>query len=290
MLEKIGIATLTNKNVNQDWSSKINNPKLQLYGVVVADGIGSYSHAMEAAKHVCTFVRKYIDDCEDLEKLDFDNIFSAAKLELIEYSREVGLDTEETALGTTLIVAVHYPTPGKNYDTIKLAYVGNGAIWHLRGNFNHFDKSQLLPWNAINYLNPHSVKQDGKEALYKLISCSSNFKESIPSVITIRADENFGDIIMVCTDGIYSFDQTKMGTDTAGRIWISGEQSMALFYSRLADFFKYGALELDHLLVDYLDNLNTIEELDDDATLGVFITAAAVNHQMKFNDAGSNNY
>lgn len=284
-MAEIAAATLTNKVENQDWFSKISNPKLQIYGVVVADGIGSFSYAKDAARMVASFVRHSINQLTDINDLNFEIIFSEAKNELIEFAREKGLETEGKTLGTTLIVAVHHPTPNRNYDTIKVAYVGNGAIWHLRGNFNHFNESQLLPWNAINYLNPHSIQEEGKEALYKLISVSDNIDEAVPSVLTFRTDNYFGDIIMICTDGIYSYDQIQIGKDSLGRTWISGEKSMSLFYSELNDYFKGNKPDLENFLDNYLKKLNEIEELDDDATIALFITDNAITHQKRTQNA-----
>lgn len=287
-MAEIAAATLTNKEENQDCFSKISNPELQLYGVVVADGIGSFSYAKDAAQEVADFVSCSINQLESLNDLNFEVIFSEAKEKLIEFAREKNLETEGNTLGTTLIVAVHYPTPNRNYDTIKVAYVGNGAIWHLRGNFNHFNESQLLPWNALNYLNPHSIQEEGKEALYKLISVSDNYEEAVPSVLTFRADKFFGDIIMICTDGVYSYDQIQIGKDNAGRTWISGEKSMSLFFSELSDYFKNGNSDLEKHLDGYLNKLNSIEELDDDTTIAVFITDNAIKHQKRTQNADNN--
>lgn len=285
-MAEIAAVTKSNKQENQDCFSKISNPKLQIYGVVVADGIGSFSHAKDAARIVTSSVSYSINQLEDINELNFEIIFSEAKNKLIEFAREKGLVTEGKALGTTLIVAVHHPTPNRSYDTIKVAYVGNGAIWHLRGNFNHFNESQLLPWNALNYLNPHSIQEGGKEALYKLISVSDNMNEAIPSVLTFRADNHFGDIIMICTDGIYSYDQIQIGKDSLGRTWISGEKSMSLFYSELNDYFKVGKTDLENFLHNYLQKLNEMEELDDDATIAVFITDNAIAHQKRTQNEG----
>jgi len=287
---EIAAATLTNKKENQDWFSKISNPKLQLNGVVVADGIGSFSFAKEASNLVAKFVSIKIGELTDIADLNFENIFSEAKKELIAFAKEQNMETEGNTLGTTLIVAVHFPTPNRNHDTIKVAYVGNGGIWHLRGNFNHFNESQLLPWNAINYLNPHSIQEEGKEALYKLISVSNNYEEAVPSVLTFRVDKNFGDILMICTDGIYSYDQVQIGKDNSGRTWVSGEKSMSLFYSELNDYFKDENIDLEAHLYDYLKKLNSIEELDDDATIGVLITNDALVHQKRASNANHNDF
>lgn len=285
----IAANTLTNKSENQDWFSKIANPSLQLSGVVVTDGLGSFSHAKEASQIVTKFISTVIEELEDISQLKFDDIFNQAKKKLIEYANENDLNAEENTLGTTAIVIVHYPTPEREYDTIKIAYVGNGGIFHIRGNFNHFNESQLLPWNAVNYLNPHSIQEDGKEALYKLISSSKNFEEAMPTILTIRSDPQFGDIFMICTDGVYSFDQVQVGKDNKGSIWISAEKAMPLFFSELDNYFKANnMIDLEEHLFNYLDKLNKVELLDDDATIGVLITEAAIKHQKIKQNADNN--
>jgi PPM family protein phosphatase len=274
-------ASLTNKEENQDCYSSIENPKLQLNGVVVADGLGSFFLAKEASDFVTQFVKQKIEALEKIDDLNFENIFKEAKNELINYAISKEIVLNKATLGTTLIIAVHYQTPEQTYGNIKIAYVGNGAIWHLRGNFNQFNESQLLPWNSLNYLNPHSIQEEGKEALYKLISVSDNFGEAIPTVLTIRTDENFGDIIMICTDGIYSYDQIQIGKDNNGRTWISGEKSMTSFYASLDDYFKLKEDNLNQSLQTYLSKHNEIEPFDDDATLALLITSKAISHQAK---------
>jgi two-component sensor histidine kinase len=63
------------------------------------------------------------------------------------------------AFGTTVLCAV------ETIDHIVVGYLGNGAIIHIRGNFTTFPPSQLLPWTAINYLNPHTISQGGKNTM-----------------------------------------------------------------------------------------------------------------------------
>src|SRR5262249_2604018 len=138
-----------------------------------------------------------------------------------------------SAYGTTVLCAFETPR------SIMLAYLGNGAIFHIRGNFNTFPASQLLPWAAINYLNPHSLSQNGKNVLYKLLSPRGRDGEIIPTVLTLGKDQDvFGDIVLVCSDGIHSYDQTAIGTDDEGRLWISGDETVRLFFESLKLFFE----------------------------------------------------
>jgi hypothetical protein len=182
----------------------------------------------------------------------------------------------DAAFGTTALCAVD--TPGE----IRLGYVGNGAIFHVRANFNTFPSSQLLPWTAVNYLNPHSAPQQGKNVLYQIVAPRAT-GHVLPTVVTVGKDsERLGDIVMVCTDGIYSYDQTPMGRDGDGNIWISGEATMALFFEALSRFFAGGSHTDDDLrlaLEDYLKEVETKGLATDDCTVGVIVTERALTYQ-----------
>ncbi len=276
-----GAATLTEKKENQDSFSLIHNERLQLHGIVVADGLGSFEYAKEASNFVCQNIKSLIEDIEDIQQFEIESIIKETKNQLVEYALSQNIEIREQVLGTTAIIVLHHNSPIVNKDMFKIAYLGNGAIWHLRGNFNHFDEGQLLPWNATNYLNPHSIQQDGKEALYKLFSLSTDENAAIPTVLSLRVDERFGDIIMICTDGVYSYDQVQVGKDNVGKTWISGETAMTLFYQELDKFFKEGEEDLTKRLEMYLLRLKEMEGLDDDATIAVMITPSVLNYQKR---------
>ncbi|MDR1156488.1 MAG: protein phosphatase 2C domain-containing protein [Bacteroidales bacterium] len=217
---------------------------------------------------------------ENTADLDFEKFFRVAKEELLELSKKTKTEEDKSSdnlFGTTLIVLV------ETEKTIKVAYVGNGAVWHIRGNFDEFPSAYPFPWNAVNLFNPHSVSEEGREALYRLISDNPNdYNECIPTVIEMEKDSQQGDIFMICSDGIYSEDQRNIFMHREKGVLVQYEKSMQKFFEGLKLFFetkKYSNEELDQALNRYLADIKP--DLDDDATLGVLITKTALEYQMQ---------
>lgn len=288
----ISVATTTKnqveENKNQDSCEIAENKYLNLRAIIVADGLGSYKYAEHASKFVTKSIRDQIESFRSKKDIDFIQMFKNTKSGLIRFVKDfekknsVTLD-RKNSFGTTLIVTL------EDDNKVSFAYVGNGAIWHIRGNFNHFHKTKYLPWNALNYLNPHSVQNDqGKEAIYRMISISDDAEEVVPTVLHIDKDNlSYGDIFMICTDGIYSYDQIPIGKyPEDDSIWISGERAMYLFYQYLNDYFLKNPNpnneSLQKSIQIYLDLLKKKNLLDDDATIGVIITSKAIEYQKKY--------
>jgi serine/threonine protein phosphatase PrpC len=232
----LATATLGNKPLNEDHCGEVVNETAGFNALIVADGLGSYQFADQASAFVVTWLKNRLMLIDDVEALDFQELFTLLKHALIKYVDEYEIDTNATidrynAFGTTLICAVETQT---NY---VFAYAGNGAIWHIKAGFNDFSAARLLPWCANNFLNPDTIEEGGREALVRLISPSDNFEEVQPTIIKITKDKNPGDLIMICTDGIYSQDQLRMGKNSTG-IWLKIEDSLIDFYKMLDDYFK----------------------------------------------------
>jgi serine/threonine protein phosphatase PrpC len=267
--------TATNKSENQDSNDKTTSTALN--AILVADGLGTYQYARQSSESVVATLLEELTKIEDVACLDFEKLFKTAKEKLIELSEQTKSMNDKSSdnlFGTTLIALV------ETEKTVKMAYVGNGAIWHIRGNFDEFPAVYPFPWNAVNLLNPHSIPEKGKEALERLISDYPNDdNECIPSVIEVDKDNIQGDIFMICSDGIYSEDQRKRGSNTKG-LWVKYEISMQKFFEHLKHFFEsqeYSNETLNGALNQYLQEIKP--DLDDDATLGVLITEAAINYQ-----------
>ena len=273
------IATITNKSENQDcFGEFVCEPFKYIF---VADGLGSYAYPKLASeKFINSFKSKIetsiINDNTDFSKLLLET-FKKAKDDIIIFSKDFQKDknnSTENLFGTTAIVLI------ETTNKIIIAYVGNGAIWHIRGAFNSFNLPYLFPWNSINLLNPHSIPQDGKEALYKLISDNNDYNECIPTIIEISKDQEFGDIIMICTDGIFSADQVRFGKNDKG-VWVKYEPAILEFYKYLTGFFAesdvFSKEKLDEMLDGYLNELKPT--FDDDATIGILISNVALEYQ-----------
>jgi PPM family protein phosphatase len=277
----LAVATATNKKLNQDACAVVRHEAYALDGIVVADGVGSHYGAELASTTCVASIRETLESASDIE-INLHCAFSRAREAL---AAAIAAQTNElppeldwnNAFGTTLLCAF------ESLHSIRLAYVGNGAIFHIRGNFNIFPENHLVPWTALNYLNPHTLPKNGKNVLYKILSPRGSMPEATPTVLTLTKDEHlFGDIILVCSDGIYSYDQAAIGTDADGRVWISAEESIRLFFTHLKKFFEadiYTDAALTSALGGYLDDIRSKQLMTDDCSIGLLITPAALRYQ-----------
>lgn len=278
MIASASVTPRANPEHNQDavWHSKGKEYSI----MAVADGLGSFDYADLAAQYVCEGVAEYIHNTphKTIHLFDMYNIFMHAQQYLVQQAEKYLIKhnikpPHSNIFGTTLIVAV------ETEEEFICGYCGNGGIFHIRGNFDHFQASQYLPWNAVNYLNPHTVQNEqGKEALYKLLSFYNNPAEYTPTIIRISKDNIlYGDILMICTDGIFSNDQIQIGKDSKNNIWIQGEATIA----SLCEFLKpipKTEKALQEKIQQYLAHLHAQKMLDDDATLAICVSQSTLDY------------
>ncbi len=275
------VASLTPKvgaGRNEDAATVFQGVAPSLCALAIADGLGSYSHAREAAQLAIEQVAELsptlkIDSAEGLTQL-----FTQLRRGFRMYVRNSAAPCSEMgSYGTTLLVVVETPSQ------LLAAYVGNGGIWHLPGNFAESIGPAGLPWSAVNYLRPHSIRDGGRERLYNIIDLSERFDSFPPTVITVNKDSRHGDIIVLCSDGIYSADQAIQGIDEKGDLWVSPGATMAPLYDRFLSCFSQPCDDssLSAALTSYLQDLKTRNLLEDDATIGVIVTGEALEYQKK---------
>ena len=192
--------SVSNKNINEDSHLCTNNEYLKI--IAVADGLGSYTYpqiaSSETIGYICNNRNQIIDDEDSIPSLFEairDNLSNIAEQE---YSNAPA----DKLLGTTLILGL------ETKDKIVFAYIGNGAILHINPTFLEFnDKDD--PWFITNLLNPHTIPQNGKEAMYKLLSNDTGV-DATPTIISVSKNKVQGDIFIICTDGIFSQDQIDL--------------------------------------------------------------------------------
>jgi serine/threonine protein phosphatase PrpC len=273
-------ATLSHKSKNQDAFAFVQNCHADLAAIVVADGLGSHHGAEIASSVAVQTLAQQLQESGPEDEIDMVALFGHAHRQISDRARE-NLSIEPTelgskdAFGTTLLCAV------ETRERIILAYVGNGAIFHLRANFNTFPSHQLLPWTALNYLNPHSIPQNGKPAINRLLSLRAQPHQITPTVLTLSKDESCGDIILCCSDGIYSYDQTAIGYDDNHETWIHADATVPLLFGSLSDFFvaPASAENLAANLDAYLRDIDTKRLVEDDCTVCALITNRALAYQ-----------
>lgn len=276
------VASLSLKAVNEDAAVVVHNPAVPMLGVIVADGLGSHYGSELASASCCASVAQSLTALTAAERLELPEHFAAARNalehELIRDRIEPLPDgvALEAAFGTTLLCGI------LANDTWSVAYVGNGAILHLRGDFADFPASQVLPWTSMNYLNPHSRWSAGTNALYKWMSPLAPPHQATPTALSFSADSgHFGDILVVCSDGICSNDQTPVGLDAEKHAWIGADESVRHLHRVLADLLAgsnptAGALQV--ALQGYLIGLRDADLVSDDCTIGVVISEAALRY------------
>lgn len=282
-------ATSTHKStINQDYCVSFLNQNLNFSGLILADGIGSHFKSEIASTFCCTRLKQLIEDIQQDEDLDLSKLFLQVKKDLelyvsTEAELQASIINKEESLGTTLLCIVDRETD------YLLAYAGNGSIWHISGRFNEFGSYYLLPWNSINLLNPHTVEQGGKAALYRYISISD--VSPVPTVISLSKHLDApGELLVLTTDGVISNDAIKVGKDEAGTIWIRGEETMSLLYTTLSDFLKTDPdnatnEDLKFALEGFLRLLREKSLMHDDTTLGVIISRVALDYHQTQYDA-----
>lgn len=282
MKSLIACASSSLKEVNQDSCQIIRNDKLQLYGVVVADGLGSHSFSEIASNSVTGFLKRQIESMESEINLNFETLFMNAKNNLIEEVKSnIDMDFEALkktdALSTTVICAI------ETVNHYLIAYSGNGSAWYIRSSFNQFGEKRYLPWNSINILNPHCIDENGKAALYQYLSI--NEAQYLPTVMSISKNAYAqGEMIMIATDGIYTYDDVIIGKDEENKVWISGEETMELLYKEISELFKEKPLELTNsdlqfALERYLQEIKSKNIMHDDSTIGLIIPEAVLKYQ-----------
>jgi PPM family protein phosphatase len=269
--------SITEKKVNRDAIDEFMNKASTINGIVIADGIGSSHDVEEAARWAVQFMKEEIAEITLPDPIDLHLLYRRCKAGIQEVFKK---EINNNQFGTTLITVLERMENDKRL--IKLAYQGNGAIWHIKGNFTSYIKQQLFPWCCNNYLNPHSIFQDGKEVLNNCISLEPFEDFRGPSTMEFSCDTEYGDIIMACTDGIYSQDQSRFSKDGYGALWQRHGESFELFINALAEFISgndFSASLLKSIMDTYLEKLRSDGLLEDDATFGLIITPEVFQYQ-----------
>lgn len=285
----------TRKSKNQDsfCEAYVKDAKARI--IAVADGVGSSFKAEQGSRTVAAkaveLVKNAIESnakvkfnsAFDKIQIDFDSIFDQVQSALdAEVEGELTnehelLKLKQASFGTTLIVGVDFP------DRFVAAYVGNGSIWHLSGLFNSFPPAMCLPWNAVNLLNPDTSMKEGREALYKIFFYKGEKKHHKPTVLQVsKLREDPGDMFIITTDGVYSADHAIAGKDDEGEIWVPSTAQFGLLCDYLKQYVESADDINDTTLKDainrYLAHINEAKIMDDDTTLGVFISQEARKH------------
>ena len=285
----LAAASRSLKTQNQDACAVVRNETAGLNALLVADGVGSHYGAAEAACVAVEAARRSLLEVSDEAIPRPGDLIRLAQRELAGYVRSLpslppGLNADN-GFGTTLLCAVEVD------GQILAGYTGNGALIHIRGNFNDFPTSKLAPWSAMNYLNPHSLFRHGRNVLFHIVSPFIH-PARYTELSFSKDDLAFGDLVLLCTDGLCSYDQASMGRDLdQGLTWIQYEPRLLMLLERLNSFLRGGDYTDDALqqtLEEYLNELVEKSMIEDDCTLAVLISARALEYQSKAGASGQN--
>ncbi len=183
--------------------------------------------------------------------------------------------------GTTAIAAIvdtYESTP-----LLRLAYVGNGSIFHLHGNYYELPESygaSNKPYRFSNILIPH-VDKDG--VLIRHISHHSTPAELIPSFIELSLSGPGGDIILLFTDGISTLEEDIIVADDQQRIWRNQSDSVSIILKNLHEWLlsnnsEMTQFKMDSFIEGELMKLKDLNKLEDDASMGLILTDSVLEH------------
>lgn len=287
MRRLIACATKSSKhNLNQDYCITVENPEIGAFGFILADGIGSHFKSEISSKFCSEELKRIIENLKSIDELNLESHFNDVKLSLCRYAEctsefDINSINKDESLGTTLICILDC---GKTY---QMAYVGNGSIWYISGQFNKFGHNFYLPRNAVNLLNPHSIEEDGRIALCRYLSISN--AQHNPTIITLSKDQSApGEIIIASTDGFYSNDKILIGKDNDNKLWIKVDDPILILFKHLSkllyqDLKEAKNKDLEVSLYELLDELLKSSIINDDASIGAIISENTIEyHQSKF--------
>lgn len=247
--------------------------------VLVADGIGTSTNAKEGAEFIIERAETILKE-QNVSEINLQGLFVQLQRDLQAMILEKYEEPSEKSFRTTLIIAI------ETEDKFIIGYLGNGAILHVRGNITTFRDDYYIPWVCTNYLNPHTIPKEGKEALYGYFGFNKSEEKIRPTILEVHKDnKGFGDILIICTDGIYSNDQNGVAKDAEQNLWVEGTKSLELLLNELKIFLKSEDTHkesLDMLLASYLSKLKDIPNgMTDDCTMGIIISEQAIEYQKK---------
>lgn len=270
--------TLSYKDENQD---AVNSIKMDLFNaLVLADGIGSTKHAKEASEAAVYCLTQNLQNVWNVVPFNLKKIFRktfddfCSRIETLHRIRIAG----EKEFGTTLLCAV------ESDDAFRFAYTGNGAILHLKGEFISFRPQQyLLPWCYANLLVPHTLSENGQEALYKYYGYGAGPLQTDPTVLELSKDSNgSGDIIILCTDGILSNDQLAIGKDNSNKLWKEESTAIGMLLNALRKAIEENEelteTILRKVIKEYLKELKAHQLMTDDSSVGIIVSARAQDY------------
>jgi hypothetical protein len=222
--------------------------------IIVCDGVGQFSDSAKAADLIIEELK-----CWNGERNNLYGLISRAQQLLVD---------EKIDGGSTLIIS---NLEDKEKSNLRLAYIGNGSIIHMHGDFG-FEPNSIHRFS--NLMIPH-VDKNG--TLIRHISRQSIPSDLQPTFLEISLTAPFGDIILFFTDGIVSLEGEQIIVDDSGRIWRNQSEAVSFILNELHQWLQRNCNEFSNksLLAfnqEVLEDLKVMGKLEDDASMGIIIT------------------
>lgn len=273
----------TDKEENQDACGHYYDEKTGTRVMAIADGIGSNKHVAIGSRFVVDKALELIAaDLQDNKEIIYTDIFAKIQAELT--AMVVGdfadqLDSlNRKDFGTTLIIGVDTP------ETFTLAYVGNGCVYYMMGDFVKFPEANYLPWSVNNLLIPHSLPDEvtGQDTLCKYFSyLPTLIDQFVPTVITVSKNHHAGEIFIMGTDGVDSLDKHDEFAFSHNELMMTSSWRVSLLCDWIKKTLKSPSElsndSLHQMLEKYMITLRNENRMDDDTTLGVFVSQKVLN-------------
>ena len=223
-------------------------------GVVVCDGVGSYTKSGETAERAVSAVRDHMTNSEEVTGDLGGCIHAAAE----------ALNGDPEGAATPLVVTAN-PTGAVSY-----ALVGNGAVLEVRA-------LETVPGQfAINYNEltfAHMSYEQGRPALQSFLPGAG----STPERGTRQLARGSARLFLSCTDGLVTEDAPRVMPDSLGNLWKEIHKPLASLLGPIGQSWA-ALLEvaqpermLSTLLQETLVRMAQEGELDDDATVGALL-------------------
>jgi serine/threonine protein phosphatase PrpC len=196
-------------------------------------------------------------------------------------STQEGIKAGGLVGGTTLLCC--YQCGRHASDEVTVAHLGNGAVFHLAGDFHECGPSQV-PYRMHHVVLPH-VDEQG--VLVRHVSHTSGAAELALSETTIRLNAPHGDILLLVTDGITTLEEEMVTRDPSGNLWRLQSTAMQMLLEQLHAFLSVGhdpmsfQAALGHFVASALQGLKESGVLEDDASLGVVVTESVLSYYNK---------
>ncbi len=276
----------TEKAQNEDYCDLYTGTNLT--AIAIADGLGSSTDAHIASRLAVESFLNNVKSADSrgkvsLNHIDIRRFWENTVKNLRGYYEENKRNymNKSDVLQTTLITLIELK------DRYEVSYIGNGSIWHIRGDFWRF-WNKRWPWCMSDLMIGHSfLDQNGREVLYGFLEPTGLTSSMSIKQLTVWKDTYCGEVFILSTDGISSSDHLKVGRDTSHKLWIEVNPHIeSLINNGLKEYFegifnKSG--ENTQLLKKVLEKFLNERTFDDDATLGIIMSNKTIEHFLNKN-------